>query len=67
MDKTSCTSSDYRFIRLIRQGDNANKKTVTYTPHTPCRYHMSSYNLSCHSNRTRVCLELSLCHRNHMP
>jgi len=58
MGKTSCTSSDYGFTRLIRQGDNPNKETLIYRQHIPYRHRLSSYNLSCpQSNRTRVCLE----------
>ena len=40
--KTSCTSSDYRFMRLIRRGDNPNKETLIYIPYTPCRHHLNS-------------------------
>jgi len=55
MDKTSCASSNYRFMRLIRQGDNQNKETLIYLPYTPCRHHLSSYNLSFYqSNRISV-------------
>jgi len=42
MDKTSCTSLDYGFTRLIRQGDNPNKKTIIYIPHIPCHHHLGS-------------------------
>jgi len=31
VDKTSYTSSDFEFTRLIRGGDNPHKKTLTHT------------------------------------
>ena len=56
IDKTSCTSSDYRFTGLIRQEDNPNKKTLIYIQHMSRRHRLSLYNLSCpKSNRTIVC------------
>ena len=58
VDKTSCTSSDYRFMGLIRQGDNPNNETLIYIPHISCRNRLSLYNLSCpKSNKTIVYLK----------
>ena len=55
--KTSCMSSNYRFMRLICREDNPNKETLIYIPYTPCHHHLNSYNLSCPQiNRTRVCI-----------
>ena len=57
MDKTSCISSDYEFTGLIRQGDNPNKETLIYIPHTSCRHRLNLYNLSYpKGNRTIVYL-----------
>ena len=56
MDKISCTSSNYGFTGLIRQGDNPNKETLIYIPHISCCHRLSLYNLSCpKSNRTILC------------
>ena len=47
IDKTSCISLDFGLIRLVRRGDNPNKKTRMYIPYTPCLNNLSSYNSSC--------------------
>ena len=47
VDKTSCIGLDFGFKRLIRRGDNPNKKTLIYILYTPCHHNLSSYNLSC--------------------
>jgi len=58
MDKTSCTTLDYRSTGQISQGDNPNKETLIYISYISCCYRLSLYNLSCpKSNRTIVCLE----------
>ena len=54
MNKTSCTSPDYRFMRLIHQGDNPNKEALIYKSYVQYHHDLSSYNLSClHNNRIR--------------
>ena len=64
MDKTSCISSDYGFMGLIRRGDNPNKETLIYIPHISCRHRLSLYNLSCpQGNRTRVSGVIIICHK----
>jgi len=46
-DKTSCTGSVDRFMRLIPRGDNPNKETLIYIPYTSCLHQLSTHNLSC--------------------
>ena len=47
VDKTSYTSSDFGFMRLIHRGDNPNKKTLIYIPYTSYLYRLGMHNLSC--------------------
>ena len=46
-NKTGCTSSVDRFMRLIPRGDNPNKKTLIHIPYTSCLHRLSTHNLSC--------------------
>ena len=46
-DKTSCTGSVDRFMRLIPRGDNLNKETLIYISYTSCLHRLSTHNLSC--------------------
>jgi len=45
--KTACTSLVYGFMKLVRWGDNPNKKTLIYIPYFSCRHCPSVYNPSC--------------------
>ena len=45
-DKTSCTGSVGRFMRLIPREDNPNKKTLIYIPYTPRLHRLSMHNLN---------------------
>jgi len=45
--KTSCTSSDCEFMRLVYRGDNPKKKTLIDIPYISCHQSSSSYNPSC--------------------
>jgi len=34
-------------MRLVRRGDNSNKKTLIYIPYTPLHHQLSIYNPNC--------------------
>ena len=46
-DKTSCTGSVVRFMRLKPRGDNQNKKILIYIPYASCPHRLSTHNSSC--------------------
>jgi len=43
MNKTSCTSPDYGFMRLISREDNPNKETFICIPYTSSHHRLSLY------------------------
>jgi len=59
VDITSCTSSDFVFMRLIRQGNNPNKETLMYIPYALYHHRLSVYNLSC--IRINYCVTEIIC------
>jgi len=42
-DKTSCTGSVDRLMRLISRGDNPNKEILIYIPYTSCLHRLSTH------------------------
>jgi len=65
--KISRTSSVYGFIRLVRQKNNPNKKTLIYIPYASCHRNMSSYNPNCKITRRIINYHLIIItHPTHM-